>query len=499
MVLRHLPRQDLCSLCLVCKGLRALTEPFLYSRIFVPTPHYVHGNLLVPTNLQVAVRTLLARPDLRQHVRDVQVGAMMTNTDKRTFEAREALVPAMIQHLRTAESDTSIDETRLREGFFDDSLPRESVPGSRLAPSGSVPCSPNEVVAYILLHCPNLRTLRYRHQCHENHDSPLEQCFEGHESFGRLLYEDPLFGIIFRQAPKLGHLSRLTHVYFPTLEGNMSNVLSVLYLPGLRYLDAAIINPGVSWESWSEEKPPSFDLPWPGPEPPVALNLTSLHLSLLREGPLGSLLAATPHLTKLKWEWVANIGRISNTVADFDQIARDISVVKDTLQDLEIYTRVGPVDYFEDHGEIKLGLRGTLRGLSALTALKRLRLPRLFLFGSCEERPALEICEVLPKNIESVTISRDLHSHYEWRDSTLDEAIFSDALKRWLTVFPNHTPRFRALRIESPYTWYKQTCEALAELTRGVVGVELYVVAGKYRALRYRQDRDSGRGHFSGY
>ncbi|PKX96893.1 uncharacterized protein P174DRAFT_457636 [Aspergillus novofumigatus IBT 16806] len=129
---------------------------------------------------------------------------------------------------------------------------------------------------------------------------------------------------------------------------NMADVLPLFYLPLVEWIKALINNPAT--------------FIWPGKYLLNLLRLTSLNLTMLREGHLSQVLLDWYYRPDLKDHFITDI-------INLDKIAADLSHVQETLIDLTITAR------------LDLTFSGSFKTFSRLYMLKRLEVPLLFLRG----------------------------------------------------------------------------------------------------------------------
>ncbi len=430
-----LSRPDFYSLCLVCRAMRALAEPYLYSNI-----HFSWEIESRPPPLPAIVRTILERPELGDHVRSLIVdGHIFLYAFRR---------PRRPPKLPAAEGDLA---------GWAAFIERVQMPYHQLWTATITKGMVDAFVAVLLFHSPKLHTLQLG--TNTSMDSKL---------YGLLLHS------ALSNGPDSGHLPRhFSQLRQVTLLGNhsdddpterdaqnTSNYLLLFYLPAVQQLWLAIDNPR------------NGDFQWPFNYPPAALGLTSLRLEILREKHLARILSVTPNLESLAWQWFCCDDVRDQTltnVVDFDQIVQDLSVVKGTLCDLKI--TASAQDSYSDPNYPNVTFRGTLRGLAGFPALKRLQLPLPFLFASMSTC-TVDIAGILPSGLETLKISGDLYLYEEWvlnRDTVLPP------LSQWLMDCRRHTPHLRTITLEHEGEWGSEACEQLKMLC-GRVGVGFDVV-----------------------
>jgi hypothetical protein len=105
------------------------------------------------------------------------------------------------------------------------------------------------------------------------------------------------------------------------------DALLLFFLPAIRQLSLTITSPA--------------QFSWPTHHQPTPSMLTRLHLEYIREGLLGNIIAVTSNLQSLRWLWYYREdlrwrSEYVRDVIDLDQIAKDLSHVKNTLSELVI-------------------------------------------------------------------------------------------------------------------------------------------------------------------
>lgn len=234
-----------------------------------------------------------------------------------------------------------------------------------------------------------------------------------------------------------------------------ADVLSLFYLPSVRHISsiATILAPR-----------------WPLVAQPDASNLTSLELTLVREGHLGQILSVTRNLQKLRWGWfyredLTECDKCVTNVIDLDKIVTDLSHVRDTLTDLTI-TAWTEADPFLP----QLLTTGSFEGMTHFAALTSLEAPLPFLLGysplesgynpdsptneerlyseprvhALSESPSKRLQHVLPRNIRHLTVTDDLYlqDEYDWLDVDLLALI-----RFWLAEWKTCTPRLQGVHV----------------------------------------------------
>jgi hypothetical protein len=260
--------------------------------------------------------------------------------------------------------------------------------------------------------------------------------------------ESSLMGMMLRSAlceeSQDSHLPSFTHlqdvsVVYPSIGldirnytdvRNTADILPLFYLPSVERIRTLIDNPTTFM--------------WPGKYPPDPLRLTSLDLTMLREGHLGRVLSVTRGLQKLQWDWYYRPDLKDHYVTDIidlDQIAADLSHVQETLTDLTI--TAGSDVAQADPEPPELTFSGSFKTFSGLHMLEKLEVPIPFLLGFSPWAPNV-VCleEALPKNIQWLTVTDNLCLQQEWEWAWETEYLLG-AFRSWLQDWKKSTPRLR--------------------------------------------------------
>lgn len=230
---------------------------------------------------------------------------------------------------------------------------------------------------------------------------------------------------------------------------NTADVLSLFYLPAVQSISAVIDNPAI--------------FAWPAYAPNLS-NITSLHIHGLREGNLGRILATTKNLKTLEWEWkYVPILRnaTNNNIINFDQIVKDLSFVKDTLENLHLSGAVSSDPELDAIPELQI--RGSLKPLRRFEKLHKLEIPQRFLTGFSPDDDLGTLEDLMPKNIHHLTITDDM----AWLEqNVLDDFDFFMLLQDWWQNLQTHTPYFNSFKlvIMQSNTWGVEIGNGLDDL-----------------------------------
>ncbi|PGH17918.1 hypothetical protein AJ79_00817 [Helicocarpus griseus UAMH5409] len=444
LILASLSSANLWAVCLTHTALRTLAEPFLYSHIQWIWDRS-HNPPIVPF-----LRTILRRPELALRVKSLILeGNTLGSSAYHKNRHKYTKFPV---------NETDLDELiKCIKGM--------NVPYSALWIHEIRAGTMDAFVALLLFQLPRLKRLQLS------------------ESFTN---QSRLIGMVLRTrlcdepkdsyTPSFDQLQDVSSLYFDpgfyirhyTAARNTADVLPFFYLPSVERITAAIDNPTV--------------FAWPAAHAPNPSRLASLDLAMIREGNLGHVLSVAKELKTLRWEWFYREDLQSGLVTDIidlDQIAADLSHVRETLTDLTIEAESGTLESdLQPHVRIK----GKFRAFSDLNALKRLKVPLPLLMGlSPFESKANCLAETLPKGMESLTITDDLYlqERYEWEDFHLFEI-----LQIWLQDWKISTPHLQEfhlyLKLMACGEWGPEMRERLKNLGVQVgIHVKITKIAGQ--------------------
>ncbi|KAL4878029.1 hypothetical protein BJY04DRAFT_221599 [Aspergillus karnatakaensis] len=418
LILKEVSTPEHRTLCLVSKAFHSFTEPLLYSAIGL-TFDREDPDRLPPFIL--LLRTLLTRPHLAAYITALRLNGNTCLFNWNKYRWTLPKVPV---------SDDFLDE------------PIAFVQGAKVPYShfwihelsqGSI----DAWVALLLAQLPNLKSLYIAHV------------------FAR---QSTLVGMVLRSAilePRSQHLPdfrRLQHVSFIRLQGrdeacsrtarNTLNLLPLLYLPCGQRMTLAIQNP----KEWI----------WPAAalSPPRPSKLTSLDLRIIREGCLGEVLAVTPNLQSLHWEWYYDEDVqdwIVKQTVDLDKIAAELSLVQGSLTHLTITAEIGS-------GVLRPAIktRGSLHAMVSFDMLKTLHIPWAFLVGFAQD-PTKRLQDSIPRNIERLTLTDDLalqnddEVEPDWPCWEWEDHVMVDLIQAWLVEWRTCTPCLRGVSLILSY------------------------------------------------
>jgi hypothetical protein len=298
-IVQCLSRADLCALCLVCKVVHALTGPILYGKVDLEWQWPPRQGQSNSSPLFSLVCTLHRRPDLRTLIKQVRLRGQRPGYINTIVLPH----PGQVEDAMAFIHSTSLPSQ--------DTFARELSTGNMDA-----------WAAALLAQLPSVRVISV----------------EPHFAITSLM------GLVLRtgmlgepgQGSPLPSFSRLEDVSWDTMadwklysqhEPPIQDALLLFYLPTIRTLSVKIASPA--------------QFSWPTPHVPTPSMLTRLRLANIREGLLGHILAVTSNLQSLHWLWyyrkdLSRWTEFVRDVIDLDQIAKDLSHVKNTLSELVI-------------------------------------------------------------------------------------------------------------------------------------------------------------------
>ncbi|KAJ5499859.1 hypothetical protein N7453_008910 [Penicillium expansum] len=426
LVFATLSRSDLYALCLTHRDLRAVAEKFLYARV-----ELTWTKSQTPPIAQF-LQNIVQRPELASSVSVLIL------------------------------SGCSFDDY-----YYDYKLSSPKLPLSEVALDGLVNCIENTSVsfarewiqelragtmdAFISLLLSQLRSLRF---------------LQLSQNFAR---ESRLMGMMLRSAlcEKNVYLSPFSHLQdvealFPgvglfvrkyTDARNTADVLPLFYLPFVERIRVLVDNP------------PTFI--WPGKTLPNPSKLVSLDLTMLREGHLGQVLSTTPNLRKLKWDWYFRRDlqdEYVTDIIDLDQIAADLSHVRNSLTDLTITAGSSLSESAPEYPELRF--RGPFKAFSELHMLRTLEVPIAFLLGFSPSTPNMaHLEESLPRNLQWLTVTDGLSFQQEW-EWEWETTYLLEAIRPWLQEWKTFTPRLQGfcLSVSELGIWEPAMIQSLEDI-----------------------------------
>lgn len=458
-IFESVSRADLQSLCLSCRAIRPHAEALLYSRVDL-----VWLDEIPP--ILPLLRTILARPDLAEHVKTVDLGGDLTQA-----------VPGFTHYSTLPRLQVSPAELERPIAFVEAlGLPSGSNWVEELR-SGVM----DAFVAVFLSQLCNLQTLA------------ISGNFSRHVYFVGEVFRSALCRFRGRGLPYFEYLREVSIRKLKDPDGNgngltrnTESLLPLFYLPAVEDMTLAFDNP------LSKSRNDFAPLEWPGPERPVPSRLKSLNLTLVREPYLGQLLSVTTELESLTWEWYYEeywLDNIIKPVVDLDHIINALSHLRDSLKCLTIsaLTTRGRSDIEEP----LIDVTGSLQALSEFSALRKLQIPLPFLAASLSPHRARPLASSLPRNLDYLIIRTDFpdqsdngapwySGEYEWTGLTLVRAI-----RVWQRDLKKSTPYLRSfhLIVSGPgyIEWAPEMADELVQLGNEV-GIHTQITLESYHS-----------------
>jgi hypothetical protein len=167
---------------------------------------------------------------------------------------------------------------------------------------------------------------------------------------------------------------------------------------------------------------------------------------MIREAHLGTILQATRYLTTLHWDWYYREDLEDHAVTpviDLDKISAALINVRLTLENLTILAATDVAAALPEYPTVETS--GSLKALAGFDRLKALKIPLPFLLGfSPTDTPRQNLKELIPKNIEILTITDDLCPEEEC--SGFDDMLLQ-AIRQWLADWKTSNPCLRHIHI----------------------------------------------------
>ncbi|KAK2761654.1 hypothetical protein FQN54_001482 [Arachnomyces sp. PD_36] len=406
LVLGHLSSADLHATLLTNKALQLVAEPFLYADIRLDW-----GRTKTPPIVGL-LRSILQRPELATFIRNLTL-----NGDDIEFN---------LHQYRRESPKLSVSESDLDCLF--EGTEKLNVPYFEMWAEELCLGTMDAFVALLISQLPNLRSL------YLDKNFTRRSCFVG-MMFRSALCERPKDCHL----PYFEHLLEVSPVYYNlgidirryTKARNTADILPFFYLPSVKRITALIDNPT------------TFE--WPA-TPPDSSTLESLDLTMIREGNLGQILSVTTGLKTLRWKWYYRDDlrdQFVTDIIDLDQIATELSHVRETLADLTITVQTAMCRADPEFPPVEI--KGPFRAFSDLSVLRKLDVPLPLLMGLSGASANLkDLSKALPRGIEYLTITDGmcLQEEWEWEDADLLEAV-----RFWLGDWKQSTPRLQVFHL----------------------------------------------------
>ncbi|KAL2850237.1 hypothetical protein BJY01DRAFT_245548 [Aspergillus pseudoustus] len=429
LIFKELSSVEYHALCLANRDLGLVAERLMYSKI-----KWFWGNTPTdpPPQLPQLVRTLFSRPVLATYITQVHLDGNNWLQNTRRWN---------LPRFPLADADLEKPSAFIR---------RIGVPYADVWIEGLRDGNMDALLALLLSQLSNLRRL------HLGFDFTRRSALIG------MLLRSALYDPEHNHGAGAGALPTYQHLHdvsflrrvnadeaFHSKTRNTADVLPFFYLPNVQCIAASVQNPldVFVWPAAATHKPcPS--------------QLTSLDLRSIREGCLGELLAVTPNLEILHWEWYFDNGvadRFTTQTIDLDRIGRELSLVSSTLTELTISAEIGIAFAVGDQFWPGLKAEGSLAGLAGMHKIQRLCVPWAFLAGFVPDTTSKRLPQdVLPRNVEFLTVTDDLALQgcdymdpwppWEWSSDAMLEV-----LRAWLDDWKACTPRLRGITMRISY------------------------------------------------
>ncbi|CAG7915864.1 unnamed protein product [Penicillium olsonii] len=237
------------------------------------------------------------------------------------------------------------------------------------------------------------------------------------------------------------------------------DLLPLFYLPSLEHITAPIhLQDNFSWGR---------------PTQPNAENIKSLDISMIREANLARVLAATPLLEKLDWNWCSRLDMdplypvpIADKHINLQRLSVLLGKLSETLTHLKItgsIRRLATEDGQFEGMFTKLVDDGNLGIFTPLTKLQTFHVPLSFVLGLHDPHKSdpLVLARNLPSNVEYLTISDEKPDPDDahW----LPEEIIL-VVKAYLSCWKEWTPKLVSLKLEIGSKGADLVAEELADV-----------------------------------
>ena len=399
LVLQKLEHADINATNRACQRLRALTEPLLYQTITLRLDEHAP-----PVSL--LLRSLLDRPELCRHVRRlVLCGEGFADDD----DFLEEIPRCSVEGLPLEKALKLMEEMMNGSGSF--------ALWTRELEVGSL----DAMVTLLVSLLPDLESLHLGPSCTLDNgllghflraalcNAPPSNTKQSLPSYHKLQTVTVAPRFAEQDIPLWGREVSASYIDYH----NSADVLPWFYLPSLRGISVSIDTP--------------VNFHWPTERPPRAAALRSLRLFRLREHAFESLLAAVGSgLIAIDWSWMyqgdldpeASLPHVNLNVA-----TRALRHSEQSLRQLVISADASPASSDGEYDDPVIAFRGCLN-LSALTQLRTLEVPWVFLMGLA---PGQRLLDVLPCNLESLVMTQSLMNDedgvFKWTDASILAAV----------------------------------------------------------------------------
>ncbi|KAE8410470.1 hypothetical protein BDV36DRAFT_289569 [Aspergillus pseudocaelatus] len=386
MIFAPLSPSDLYAVCLTCRNWHSIAEPYLYYQI-----EWTWTNTQNPPIVQF-LRSIVHRSELASLVHTMILNGDSFELSIWDFEKKSPKLPV---------TEAVLDE-------FVKCIERLHIPYTEEWIQELRAETVDAFLALLLSRLPNLRCL------YLGVHFARESCIMG-MMLRSALCQEPQDD----RLPSFTHLQDVTVVYpspgFDTHRHsnirNTADTLASFYLPSVQRIKTLVDNPA-----------------------------TFVHLS--------QVLSVTRGLRKLRWDWhyredLENY--FVRNVIDLDQIAVDLSHLRETLTDLTISAGSGMIQHNINFPE--LSISGSFKIFRGLHMLERLQVPIPFLLGLAPSAPnVVGLAEALPKNIQWLTVIDDLCLQNEW-EWEFESEYLVETFRSWLQDRKKSAPRLQGFRL----------------------------------------------------
>ncbi len=410
LIASYLPVLDKTSLIRVCKTLHQVAEPTLYHEISMEWIQGYHDNeasvyrAAVKPRIHLLLSRMLVCPELAKLVKVVRFSGTKFYSHWDSAATSKLSVDDSKQFTDLVSSSGLAASYRTCEINGRAIIDGEEQPWKRHMAEGDV----DLYQALVLSQLPNINYLHIgfdpymglgyisatlRCALCSSTDSPERS------SFRSLFRVDLYAGMFYRDLAEL-------YLQSDGFDMAIAEVLPFFYLPSLQEFRVAM--------------PVDVEFSWPTIPPCAsALKILRLQRSHVEVNVLEQLLAVTPHLEILEYDFCCRLTDARSSPflssADFD---RALAHVKTTLKILRIavhfYSNSGDTDY-DDPNPI-FGIDGILHSLKDSQSLIEAELPFAMILGPSPQAQSLALPE-LPPCLESLTFRDDmaLYQSYPWR------------------------------------------------------------------------------------
>lgn len=406
IIFAHLEPTDHLTLGLTHRNLRPLINPILYSRI-----EWEWKGPWTPPILRF-LRSIIHRPELAKFVKVVILKGSNLEYHLRGDRSQSPKIAVTEDDLKPLIECVARTNVSYRGEWIQELR------------SGTI----DAFVALLLSQVPRLNTL------YLGEDFTLQSLFVGRILRSSLCEKHDYFHSFqnLREVSMPYFHFEFDKEHFRTTR-NTADVLPLFYLPTVERMRAVIDNPAY------------FE--WPGACFPASQSLRSLDLTMVREGNLGKILSATPKLKSLTWDWYYSPDLhddFHTDIIDLDQLAADVTLVRETLTYLKISAST---DVVEITRLPDTQIKGSFTLFPGLTRLKTLEVPIPFLFGFSKSDPnILGLEKLLPTSLEWLHLTDDLSYHSDW-NWMRDVDYLLSLISSWILQGKQFTPYLGGIRL----------------------------------------------------